>query len=52
MTGTAGVKGHWYSPIAHSGTLGESQKRSCAQTQWSAGETCASPVPMSLTWGC
>jgi hypothetical protein len=29
-----------------------SKKRFWVQTQWHAGETSASPLPMSLTWGC
>jgi hypothetical protein len=28
------------------------KKRSSVQTQWHAGETSDSPLPMSLTWGC
>jgi hypothetical protein len=39
-----------HSGIAHSGMLGP-QKRSWVQTQWSAGETPAGPLPMSSTWG-
>jgi hypothetical protein len=29
-----------------------SKKRFWVQTQWHAGETSASPLPMSLIWGC
>jgi hypothetical protein len=40
------VMARWYSPFW------DVKKRIWVRTQWSAGETPASPLPMSFTWRC